>query len=136
MTYHMIQMMKNLGVWDSLRILCGLSDVVKFKKLCICLFIAEVSTSEGEESGGEDSKSAVENVVTKKPRNDLEAGEKQGHQPVFGKWWLNRAVIITDEINLWKCGDKLPLMNAREMSWTKWRLFSNLPSFYWRKSET
>ena len=66
MTYHMIQMMKSLGVWDSLRILCGLSDVVKFKKLCICLFIAEVSTSEGEESGGEDSKSAVENVVTKK----------------------------------------------------------------------
>lgn len=45
-----------------------------------------MSTSEGEESGGEDSKSAVENVVTKKPRNDLEAGEKQGHQPVFGKW--------------------------------------------------
>lgn len=106
MTYHMIQMMKSLGVWDSLRILCGLSDVVKFKVLCICLFIAEVSTSEGEESGGEDSKSAVENVVTKKPRNDLEAGEKQGHQPVFGKWWFNRAVIITDEINLWKCGDK------------------------------
>ena len=54
--------------------------------LCICLFIAEVSTSEGEESGGEDSKSAVENGVTKKPRNDSEAGEKQGHQPVFGKW--------------------------------------------------
>lgn len=52
--------------------------------------MTSMSTSEGEESGGEDSKSAVENGVTKKPRHDLEAGEKQGHQPVFGAALLHR----------------------------------------------